>query len=582
MNVGGSASKAPKKKEGPSHSLDTEGRSKKSGSKAMRSAATVRRLRMYNDKPVKDKSGNKVKPFQSKDLPDTRIVPDRRWFGNTRTVGQQQLDEFRRQVAETGNDPFAVMIKDKKLPMALAQRPESAKQKRSHVLRSESFEHTFGPRMQRKRPKSIADDVEELAEQAKAKQTEYQKRSSDPGETPNGDAFWDGVRDAPRSVAFSKGQSKRIWSELYKVIDSSDVVVQVVDARDPDGTRSPFLERYVKNKCTQKHMVVLLNKCDLVPSYATKRWLRRISKTFPVLAFRASITHPFGKGDLLSLLRQFARVRRDRQSISVGFVGYPNVGKSSVINTIRGKPSCGVAPIPGETKVWQFLTLTTRVHLIDCPGVVYHREGDSDTDAVLKGVVRVTDLEDPTEHISAILDRIKPKYIRKKYGVTEWASPEDFLEKLARRTGKLHKGAEPDLMTAAKTVLLDWQKGKIPFFELPADDDENDGPSERGGPPGSGDGPSEEENPEARSKAASASGRQMAKEIPVKEAFFDEGDENQADKEEDDGDDEPASDAEHEEPSRGEEDEGDESDGYGDDGLSWEAVMNDVANLPNG
>lgn len=95
------------------------------------------------------------------------------------------------------------------------------------------------------------------------------------------------------------------------------------------------------------------------------------------------------QGSLLSLLRQLARLKSDKQAISVGFVGYPNVGKSSVINTLRTKLVCKVAPIPGETKVWQYITLTKRIFLIDCPGVVYHST-DSETDIVLKGVVSST------------------------------------------------------------------------------------------------------------------------------------------------------------------------------------------------
>ncbi len=80
-----------------------------------------------------------------------------------------------------------------------------------------------------------------------------------------------------------------------------------------------------------------------MPAWVTKRWLHHLSREYPTLAFHASITNPFGKGSLLSLLRQLARLRSDKQAISVGFVGYPNVGKSSVINTLRTKKVSGIA-----------------------------------------------------------------------------------------------------------------------------------------------------------------------------------------------------------------------------------------------
>lgn len=95
----------------------------------------------------------------------------------------------------------------------------------------------------------------------------------------------------------------------------------------------------------------------------------------------------------------------------MGFVGYPNVGKSSVINTLRTKKVCKTAPVPGETKIWQYITLMKRIFLIDCPGVVYNKTTDSETETVLKGVVRVENLEDATVHIPMVMDRVKPEYL---------------------------------------------------------------------------------------------------------------------------------------------------------------------------
>lgn len=212
-------------------------------------------------------------------------------------------------------------------------------------------------------------------------------------------------RPLQRDPIFSKGQSHRIWGELFKVLDSSDVVVEVLDARDPLGTRAYHVENHLKKQYVifvclselallftltfagysmrHKQLILLLNKADLVPTWALKRWLHILSKEYPVLAFHASITKPFGKGALIQVLRQFQHLHSDKQQISVGFIGYPNVGKSSVINTLRHKKVCQVAPIPGMTKVWQYITLFKKLFLVDCPGVVYPSE-DTESDIVLK------------------------------------------------------------------------------------------------------------------------------------------------------------------------------------------------------
>ena len=96
---------------------------------------------------------------------------------------------------------------------------------------------------------------------------------------------------------------------------------------------------------------------------------------------------------------------------------------------------------------------------------MYNSTSDTETDSVLKGVVRVERLEDATEHIPAVLRRVKKKYISQAYKVSEWKDTTDFLEELKRRMGKMLKGGEPDTNTAARMVLQDWQRGKIPFFE---------------------------------------------------------------------------------------------------------------------
>lgn len=74
---------------------------------------------------------------------------------------------------------------------------------------------------------------------------------------------------------------------------------------------------------------------------------------------------------------------------------------------------CVARPLP---QVWQYITLMKRIFLIDCPGVVYNKNTDSDTDVVLKGVVRIETLEDATVHVPAVLERIKPEYLVRMAG----------------------------------------------------------------------------------------------------------------------------------------------------------------------
>lgn len=152
-------------------------------------------------------------------------------------------------------------------------------------------------------------------------------------------------------------------------------------------------------------MVLLINKADLVPIWVIAKWVKYLSKSYPTIAYKSSITNPFGKGALINLFRQFDIFHRDKKNISIGFVGYPNVGKSSVINSLKERKVCKAAPVPGETKVWQYVTLTKRIYLIDCPGTVHVTEGKDDVESVLKGCVRAEKIDQPTYYIPHILEK---------------------------------------------------------------------------------------------------------------------------------------------------------------------------------
>ena len=99
--------------------------------------------------------------------------------------------------------------------------------------------------------------------------------------------------------------------------------------------------------------------------------------------------------------------------------------------------------------------MTKRVYLIDCPGIVYNPE-ETDTDKVLKGVVRHEKIPQPDFYVGAILEKVKPKNLYDVYGVTEWTDPEDFMTQVAKKTGKLKRGGDPDLDTVSKQIISDF------------------------------------------------------------------------------------------------------------------------------
>ncbi|SCU77288.1 LAMI_0A00540g1_1 [Lachancea mirantina] len=435
-------------------------------------AKKVQFLNMYKGgKSVRNKKGDVLRaaPLQGAEIPNARVQPDRRWFGNTRVISQDALQHFRDALGDNAKNSYQVLLRRNKLPMSLLDEKDTSESPTAKILETETYQQTFGPKAQRKKPKMAVSTLEELAKTADEEIMAFEEKielDSTLGLMGQSDAA-DGWSQAAREAIFSKGQSKRIWNELYKVIDSSDVVIHVLDARDPLGTRCASVEEYMKKEAPHKHLIFVLNKCDLVPTWVAAAWVKHLSKERPTLAFHASITNSFGKGSLIQLLRQFAQLHKDRKQISVGFIGYPNTGKSSIINTLRKKKVCQVAPIPGETKVWQYITLMKRIFLIDCPGIVPPSSKDTEEDILFRGAVRVEHVTNPEQYIPAVLNKCKKKHLERTYEISGWTDSTDFIEILARKQGRLLKGGEPDENGVSRQILNDFNRGKIPWFVSP-------------------------------------------------------------------------------------------------------------------
>jgi len=174
-----------------------------------------------------------------------------------------------------------------------------------------------------------------------------------------------------------------------------------------------------------------------------------------------------GGDALLQLLKHYARTGTIRTSITVGLIGFPNVGKSSVINSLCRVRAAKVGATPGVTKSAQEIHLDKRVKLLDTPGIVFPKAGDVSDDIILRNVVKLEQVADPISPVTAILKRCNKHVILSIYKIPDYSTPNEFLINIAKKNGKLMKGGIPNVHQAAKIVLKDWTGGKIPFYTEP-------------------------------------------------------------------------------------------------------------------
>ncbi|KAG6833960.1 hypothetical protein H0H87_007971 [Tephrocybe sp. NHM501043] len=279
------------------------------------------------------------------------------------------------------------------------------------------------------------------------------------------------------SAAKTKEQLRKHYLKtLHKVIDQSDIIILVLDARDPEGCRSRLVEEEVRRREMEgKKLVFVLNKIDLIPKANAQAWLKHLRHSTPTLPFLSSSQHQrtnISSTTAPSLLKLLKAYKPKAGSVTVGVVGYPNVGKSSLINSLKRSKVCAVAAQAGHTKELQSVQLERGVRIVDSPGVVFDDDfddgkGQTKSSVLLRNVVKVEDVEDPIAVVEEILGRTPLPTIQKIYSLPEWSSTLEFLTMLAMTSGRLLKGGTPDLNSAARHVLQDWNHQKIPYYSEP-------------------------------------------------------------------------------------------------------------------
>lgn len=239
----------------------------------------------------------------------------------------------------------------------------------------------------------------------------------------------------------------QFWKHVNQVLQQADIILEVLDARFIEESRNPEIEAKIHQP--GKQIVYVINKCDLVDVGTLKEIRQHLQPSVFI-----SSTDKLGTTILKKKIVELSRGK----AVIVGIVGYPNVGKSSVINALAGRKAARTSSQSGFTHGVQKIRLGPKIVLLDTPGVFPWKEQDDWKHAVM-GAVDYAKVKDPEAIVLKLIENYQ-QIITGFYGVAG-SEPEEILENIARRLQRLRSGGVPDTETTARIILKGWQRGKM-------------------------------------------------------------------------------------------------------------------------
>ncbi len=264
------------------------------------------------------------------------------------------------------------------------------------------------------------------------------------------------------------GHMKKARAQIIEILPKIDLVIEVLDARLPASSANPLLERLRGDKPCIK----VLNKNDLADPTVTKRWVTFLEKQQSVKAIPLEATNRRDAGLIPKLCRKLLPARTvAKKPLRVLVVGIPNVGKSTLINTMAGKKMARVGDKPAITTCPQQIDLRNGILLSDTPGLLWPVLDDIAGACRLAASGAIGDNAFDTIEVGLTTAQYMaekyPALLLKRYKMANLSeTPLPIIEEIGRRRGCLIKGGDVDLHRAAELLLRELRAGHLGRISL--------------------------------------------------------------------------------------------------------------------
>ncbi len=247
---------------------------------------------------------------------------------------------------------------------------------------------------------------------------------------------------------------KGFLKHLNEVVNESDLVFELLDSRFPEKTRNIELERKIKQK--KKKLIFIINKADLIrkkEAEEKKRELEKKAKTIFVSAKE--------KEGINLLRKEIGLAKKNKEKITIGIVGYPNMGKSTLINALSGKRKgkTKVSSKAGYTRGMQKIRIGEGIYLIDSPGIIPKKADEKEL--FLVNAKNPNQLKDIEGTAYKLMEELGKEKIKNYFEIKKELGEEELLEEIAIKKNFFLKKAEPDTMKAARHLLEEYQKNNL-------------------------------------------------------------------------------------------------------------------------